>query len=318
MGKFLVVSKSETLERSHFLIELGITTDKKRNFKIKPDLAKIFFIGNEKRNYKEGVFDAIDVYKDRRLGEVFVFDLTHLDHLYKDQQPHPFKKQNNLYFPNFMNGDSIKNICTYDIIKCVDEGYSVFVNNNLGKDLTTIFEYFNISKNLIDSFMLLSIILINRVFYDYDVLKPNKPSKDEYKLFEAVHEFLNNEAVSEYTETINSINELKEWQEIRTKVVHYNSYLSTRELSKSRKSKQMPLIDRHVNFSIKKTFKALVYVFHIRNKVEIKTSRKLAVRILAYFDLIEEFNTGKEFSDFYDSSIYASMVIDDKPFGQNY
>lgn len=318
MGKFLVVSKSEVLEMSHFLIELGITTDTKRNFKIKPDLAKIFFIGNEKRNYNEGVFFAIDVYKDKRLGEVFIFDLLHIDHFYKTEQPHPFKKRNNLYYPNFMNGDSIKTICTYDIIKCIDEGYSVFVNNNLGKDLTTIFENFNISKNLIDSFMLLSIILTNRVFHEYDLLKPKEPSKDEFKLFEAVHEFLNNKAVSEYTETINSINELKEWQEVRTKVAHYNSYLNTRELSKSRQSKQMPLIDRHINFSIKKTFKALVYVFHIRNKVEIKTSRKLAVRILAYFDLIEEFSTGKEFSDYYDSSIYASMEIDDKPYGQTY
>jgi len=332
MGKFLPLPINAFLDDSHFLVELGISTNENRSFEIKPDLYKIFFIGDEKRDYKGNPFVSIGVYETSTFKEVFYFDMCHL-HLYlSPESNHPFRKEkeDEFLYPNFLNEESTKTICTYDIIKCVQEGYSVYINKVIGNHLTTIFEHFNIPKVLIDSFILLSICLANKLWREY-YYNPEKPTIDEFRLYKAISGFINNETVKEYPKTIEAIANIKEWNIVKEKVEAYNTQKIIHSPN-SRKSRTV-MVNRFINDGIKKTlivtgvnrfiqddikriFKCLVYVFSIKNNIELAISRELAVYILAYFKQIEPFGTKKDFSNFYHSSIYKSMPIDDKPFNQ--
>jgi len=323
MGKFLPLPINAFLNEAHFLIELGESTNNERNYPIKPNLHKLFIVGEKipedslPLGQRLAIFPREVIINEPYNSILFFnenvqyFDTYHLHLRYK-------VKEKNLHIKSESH--------TYDIIGCIEAGSNVYINNKIGQDLTKIFKYFRVDEDLIDSFILLSIVLAFKPFTEMKFETENngvkkfgenynKPTNDEKELSKILNEFLNNPAVKACKETAEKINNIQEYKEVKDKILQFKhqqrkefSVRSDAEKSSKESKTQFgvtPLVRDH----IKEIFIAMIFVFSIRNNVKMPVARKIGYYILAYFNFIEEFSDSKEFYNQYDSSYFKNMAI---------
>jgi|GEM_PF-3071665 len=315
MGKFLPLPINAFLDVAHFFVELGVSTDKEnRSYPIKPNLRKLFIVDDTIKKdllfgHQRLAIYPKEVIINKDIGHVhfnnefiFYYDFHHIGFHKTADKMHPHLKYNSTFS------------LTYDIIECVKAKNNVYINNEIGRDLTTIFKHFKIDEDLIDSFILLSIVLVFKVFKEHGK-NYNKPTNDEKELIRVLNEFIDNSVVKKCKKTLEKINSINEFKAIKDKVFNYKvlekkEFLTSNKSKKSsRKSKTKFGITPLVRDQIKEIFIAFIFVFYIRNNVNLSEARKLGYYILAYFNFIEEFSDSKEFNNQYDSSYFKNVVI---------
>lgn len=323
MSKFSPLPINAFLNESHFLIELGESTNNERNYPIKPNLHKLFIIGEKipedslPLGQRLAIFPKeviINEYNNSILcfnENIQFFDTYHIHDRYK-------MKEKNKHIKTYSH--------VFDIIGCIEAGSNVYINNKIGQDLTKIFKHFNVDENLIDSFILLSIVLAFKSFTEMKFETENdgvkkfgknyiKPTNDEKELVKALNEFLNNEAVKKCKETVEKINKIREYKEIKDKIwkfkLQQRKEFSVRSDSEnsSKESKTQFGVTPLVRDHIKEIFIAMIFVFSIRNNLEMSVARKIGYYILAYFNFIEEFSNSNEFYNQYNSSYFKNVAI---------
>lgn len=267
MGKFLKLNPNYDLAYDDYFIELGISTNHKREYAVKPDFHKIFFL-NEIEDSTETI-KYITVFKDDSLilwnglfRSMFYFE-----------PGHTYRNMDGTLTPVFLNGKTVEHLSLIYVIDCVKNGYNVYVSNSIGTELNKIFRHFDINNdNLIHSFTLLSIVLLESIFSNETRRNTEKPNKDEIDLYRAITKFTRNKTVREYPKTLEVIESIEEWTVIRNKVRDYVSQKRNHSPS-SRGNNDWK--NEFLQDDLKSIFKALVYVFHFRNRIELLKARKI-------------------------------------------